>query len=160
MKRLLLLLCLLPPAGGCTDYSSAHVEGSSANVAAAEPTMKDDATACAYWKCSTEKKLYMQKYVKQEGEKYVPAGSFKLEGGGVGAFPLADLEKQGSDGAKVSVNDGFDPCPYCKSTSLGNCPCSKTHCMPTGGGNRVTCPWCGQTNTYGGSGGWGVGGGG
>ena len=116
-----------------------------------------ESTACAYWMCSKEKKLYMQKYVKSDDGTFRPAGAYKL-GQGVGAFPLEDLDKFGSDGQAVSVDVGHDPCPYCGNTALVGCQCGKTYCE-SNDATSGTCPWCGKQSTYR-SGTWDVGGGG
>ena len=120
---------------------------------------KGESTACAYWMCSKEKKLYMQKYVRTDGGRFRPAGAYKL-GQGVGAFPLEDLDKYASDGEAVSIEIGNNNCPYCGNTSLVNCnSCGgKTYCE-SAGATSGTCPRCGTHGFYR-SGSWGVGGGG
>ncbi len=163
MRTISLLLCLLLCISGCSQ----RTETAESLAGSTMPTRLDDSSACAYWKCSKERKLYMQKYVKREGSSYYPAGAFKLDQG-VGAFPLTDLEEYGSDGSNVSIDIGFDPCPYCRSSSLGRCCCGKTLCLPEspnasgcfGASLRVTCPWCDRVGNYSASGAWGVGGGG
>lgn len=154
------MLCVLV---GCSPPSGTDEDA----VIVTMPTRKDDSSACAYWKCSKEKKLYMQKYVKRDGTDYRPAGAYKLDQG-IGAFPLEDLEKYGSDGSNVSLDNGFDPCPYCHSSSIGRCSCGKTLCIPnltktsscSLSSNRVTCPWCSRVGNYSRTGAWNVGGGG
>jgi hypothetical protein len=108
-------------------------------------TKKDDSTVCAYWKCSTTKKLYMQKFVKNSGNdsqssSYRPAGAYPLDKG-EGAFPLDELDKYSRDEGKVSLNVGIDPCPYCSNHGIGQCHCKKMFCI---NGPRGTCPWCGR----------------
>lgn len=158
MKRLLLILFVLS-LFGCGESGLDGFSDESYGV----PSKQDDSTFCAYWKCSTTKKLYMQKYVKSTWGKYRTAGTFRLDEG-IGAFPLEDLDKYESDGGNVSVgNASFDPCPYCRSRLIGRCSCGRTLCLPetTGGRNEpVACPWCGETGIYSDSGGWNVGGGG
>ncbi|MDR3183361.1 MAG: hypothetical protein LBT89_10700 [Planctomycetaceae bacterium] len=145
MKHLISLLLFLSLAGcshvGDADLSAVEDVGAPPK---AESTKKDDSTACAYWKCSTTKKMYMQKYVKNDGGKYRPDGAYKL-GEGIGAFPLEDLGKYGSDGQNVSWNVGIDPCPHCGNKGVGQCPCQKIHCCK---GMHATCPWCGRENDY------------
>jgi hypothetical protein len=107
-------------------------------------TKKDDSTVCAYWRCSTTKKLYMQKYVKNSGNyfqpsSYRPDGAYKLDKG-EGAFPLEELDKYSHDEGKVSWSVGFDPCPYCSNSGVGQCSCKKVFCVE---GNQGICPWCG-----------------
>ena len=88
----------------------------------------------------------MQKYVKGTNGKYQPAGAYKLDKG-VGAFPLEDLDKYGSDGDVVSIDVGNDPCPYCGNTGLGKCHCGKTLCEKANA-NSGTCPWCNASLRY------------
>ncbi len=154
MKYTFLLIALLGFAG-CSRQTEFRMDSVNA---ATLPTRKDDSSACAYWKCSKERKLYMQKYVKNDGTEYYPAGAFKLDQG-IGAFPLNDLEKYGSDGSNVSLDSGFDPCPYCRNPTLGRCHCGKTLCTPNMGAT-VTCPWCDRSCTFNRIESWDVGGGG
>ncbi|MDR1383568.1 MAG: hypothetical protein LBJ67_06960 [Planctomycetaceae bacterium] len=139
---------------GCSQQNS---EDASSTTPTTVPTKKDDSTACAYWKCSTTKKLYMQKYVKTENGQYRPAGAFKLDEG-IGAFPLSDLDKYGSDGNAVSIDVGFSPCPYCKNQQIVGCRCGKTYCEKQNA-TSGTCPWCGNHGVYQ-HGTWNTGGGG
>lgn len=158
--RIVLLLLLFCSVAGCNHTSAVPDE-------VYLPTKKDDSTACAYWKCSAEKKLYLQKYVKNDGGDYRSAGAYRLDQG-VGAFPLEDLEKYGCDGSGVSTSRGFNPCPYCHTTRIGRCHCGKTLCAPQLQTNacgkrlpsRATCPWCGQECVFGRTESWDVGGGG
>ena len=101
----------------------------------------------------------MQKYVKGADGRYRPTGAFRLDKG-TGTFPLEDLDRYGSDGEAVSLDVGFDPCPYCGNMSLARCSkCGgKTYCeaeTATSG----TCPRCGNHAVYQRAT-WGVGGGG
>jgi hypothetical protein len=160
MKKFLLLVLfdvLFGIISGCSHRTVDMNSNVTETISAVVPTKKDDSTACAYWKCSHEKKLYMQKYVKQEGGNYRPAGTYKLDQGN-GAFPLEDLDKYKSDGEAVNISVGFDPCPYCRNTSLIKCNCGKVYCEKAGA-TSGTCPWCGNHGPYGHSS-WGVGGGG
>jgi len=161
MKRFLLLCLFIVPVG-CGEQSPQPIKD-TVSIDDIVLTKKDDSTACAYWMCSKTKKLYMQKYVKGRDGEYRPAGTYKLDEG-VGAFPLADLDKYGSDGEAVSVSVGFDPCPYCENTMIIHCKArecgrkgGRTYCESSGA-TEGTCPWCGDHGRYGGSGGWGVGG--
>lgn len=160
MKRFLLLFLFVVPAG-CGEQSPQPIRD-TVSIDDVVLTKKDDSTACAYWMCSKTKKLYMQKYVKGTSGKYRPAGAYKLDEG-VGAFPLKDLDKYGSDGEVVSTSDGFDPCPYCGNTVIVNCDSrecrGKTYCE-TSGATEGTCPRCGDRARYRMGSGWGVGSGG
>lgn len=156
MKRNLLLLCLLAVAAGCGNRST-QLGNVSTPITETLSNKNGESTACAYWKCSVENKMYMQKYVRSEDGKFRPAGTYKL-GEGVGAFPLDDLDKFGSDGEAVSVDVGHDPCPYCGNKSLVGCRCGKTYCE-VDAATSGTCPWCGVRGYYE-SGSWDVGGGG
>ncbi|GHT44631.1 hypothetical protein FACS189454_02590 [Planctomycetales bacterium] len=132
-------------AAGC---QSSEDISSPPNVSA---TKKDNSSVCTYWKCSATGKLYMQKYEKQKGlvgfvRKYKPAGTYKL-GEGIGVFPLEDLDKYSSDGNAVSVNNGFNPCPYCENSQIVGCRCGKTYCEKNGA-TSGTCPWCGKQGSY------------
>ena len=156
MKNLVIpVLFLFSAVAGCNDISVPS--GEDVPIMDVAATKKEDSTACAYWKCSTTQKLYMQKYVKSDGGRWHPAGAFKLDEG-VGAFPLEDLDKYGSDGEAVSIENGFDPCPYCANTVVVGCSCGKTYCEKSEA-TSGTCPWCGSRGRYQ-SGTWGVGGGG
>jgi len=147
MKRYLLLLLFIALIG-CSGHTEQQTE-KGVPVEYVETTRKGDSTACAYWQCSKEKKLYMQKYVKNATGQFRPAGTFRLDEG-IGAFPLEDLDKYASDGDSVSTRDGFDPCPYCRNTVIIGCPCgkikklqqpiniSKTFCGCCGGHVRYT----------------------
>lgn len=165
IMRVLILFLSLFFVAGCSSRSIG-VENALADISTV-PTKKDDSASCAYWKCSQEKKLYMQKYVKSDGSSYRPAGTYRLDQG-VGAFPLSELDKYKSDGEQVSLDRGFDPCPYCNSHALGKCTCGKTLCIPDNSGRSscsgisasVTCPWCERKCFFSASGSWGVGGGG
>jgi len=156
MKRYLLLFLFIA-LFGCGGHTERQIE-KIVPVEYVETSRKGDSTACAYWKCSKEKKLYMQKYVKSATGQFRPAGTFRLDEG-IGAFPLEDLDKYASDGDVVSTRDGFDPCPYCHNTVIVGCPCGKTYCE-TSGATSGTCPWCGEYGSYRSGEGWGVGGGG
>ncbi|MDR3232263.1 MAG: hypothetical protein LBT46_01115 [Planctomycetaceae bacterium] len=155
MKHLLLFVTLIIFTG-CSQQAVNRTD-SAGEKPVVSATKKDDSTACAYWKCSTTKKLYMQKYVKDSGGNYRPAGAFKLDEG-EGAFPLSDLDKYGSDGSAVSVNVGCSPCPYCGNGNLVGCRCGKTYCEKADA-TSGTCPWCGNSGQYR-SGTWNTGGGG
>jgi len=110
-------------------------------------TKKDDSTSCMYWKCSTTKKLYMQKYVKDSSGIYRSAGAFPLDKG-IGAFPLKDIDKYKSDSdVSISISDnGFGSCPYCSNTVMGQCSCGKMLCKSSE--PVATCPWCGEVGNY------------
>ena len=158
MKRYLILLCLLAAIAGCGNRSTQSNDDSDfLQITEVQSPKHGESTACAYWMCSKEKKLYMQKYVRSDSGQFRPAGTYKL-GQGVGAFPLKDLDKFGNDGKSVSVDIGHNPCPYCGNTSLVGCQCGKTYCESEGA-KRGTCPWCGEHGYYQ-SGSWDVGGGG
>ncbi|MDR0706083.1 MAG: hypothetical protein LBF88_14010, partial [Planctomycetaceae bacterium] len=105
MKKILLFVLFSVLFSGCSQQAVNTDNNVTEPIPVVVPTKKDDSTACAYWKCSQEKKLYMQKYVKQEGGNYRPAGTYKLDKG-VGAFPLEDLDKYGSDGNAVDISVG------------------------------------------------------
>lgn len=146
MKKLFLLLLALCIVQGCSQVvPPLDTNTDEQTTSSVIPTRKDDSTSCAYWKCSTEKKVYMQKYVKGDDGKYRPAGTYKLEG--TGAFPLDDLDKHKSDGTTVSWSVGFDPCPYCSNTTVGQCHCKKVFCV-SAKKNAGTCPWCGSYCTF------------
>ena len=165
----LFFIASLGTAAGCSQQEKKEQINEKVFIPEVVSTRKDDSTACAYWKCSKEKKMYLQKYVRQSDNSYKPAGAYKLDGG-IGAFPLEDLDKFQSDGEAVDVNDGKNECPYCGSDVIALCPeCNKTFCggasvVETGflGAKsiRLTCPWCNHEDSYGSSGSWGVGGGG
>jgi hypothetical protein len=157
MKKFLYLFLFSVTFSGCMRQTVSNADNETETILAIIPTQKDDSTVCAYWKCSQEKKLYMQKYRKQEGGNYRPAGTYKLDQG-VGAFPLENFDKYGSDGNAVDISVGNDPCPYCRNTGLANCRCGKTYCEKANATNG-TCPWCGNKGYYR-LGNWGVGGGG
>lgn len=148
---------LLAAVALCGCHKESVAVPRSPAAPAALPTKKDDSTSCAYWKCSKTKKLYMQKYVKQENGSYKPAGAFKLDTG-IGAFPLDELDKYGSDGESVPLENGSNNCPYCQNRGLKRCDCGKTSCEEENA-CRGTCPWCGESNSLT-PGTWGVGGGG
>jgi len=160
MKRYLILFLFIV-AVGCGEQSSKPIKD-TVSINDIVLTKEDDSTACAYWMCSKTKKLYMQKYVKDSRGQYQPAGTYRLNEG-VGAFPLGDLDKYGSDGDAVSTANGFDECPYCGNTVIVNCDSrecrGKTYCE-TSGATSGTCPRCGDKARYRMSDGWGVGGGG
>ncbi|GHT24259.1 hypothetical protein FACS189419_09080 [Planctomycetales bacterium] len=153
------LICLLPALFllGCAQSAVVNQIEDIGEPPKVSTTKKDDSTACAYWKCSTTKKLYMQKYVKDTNGNYHPAGSYKLDEG-EGAFPLKDLDKYGSDGNAVSVEAGADACPYDRNPNLVKRGCGKTYCEKAGA-TSGTCPWCGNHGSYR-SGSWSTGGGG
>jgi hypothetical protein len=140
------LICFLPLLliSGCDHLGTQpekHIPDEHIKVSA---TKKDDSTVCAYWRCSTTKKLYMQKYVKNTGDdssssSYRPAGTYPLDKG-KGAFPLDELDKYSRDEGKVSWNVGFNQCPYCSNRTIGQCHCKKIFCLEN---FQVTCPWCG-----------------
>jgi hypothetical protein len=113
-----------------------------------KPTKSDaDRFACSYLRCSQDKRLYLQNYVRNGNndphEKYRPAGTFALDKG-VGAFSLDELDKYGGGGASFTTDQtfGFDPCPYCNNMSIGQCSCGKLLCVPAS--NTANCPWCGR----------------
>ena len=115
-------------------------------------TKKDDSTSCMYWKCSTNKKLYLQKYVKDSSGIYRSAGAFPLDKG-IGAFPLKDIDKNNSDSeVLISIADnGYGSCPYCSNESMGRCSCKRMHCLPITSASEITtatCPWCSKEGNY------------
>ena len=114
-------------------------------------TKADDRSVCVYWRCSTTKKPYMQKYEKDARGEYKPAGAYKL-GEGIGAFPISELDHgKSNSGITVSWKLERDPCPHCGNESLGRCSCSKLHCMPIvlqGQKRKATCPYCGKSEYY------------
>jgi len=126
MKKFIILIPFFGMLGCSLEID--HEEAFNEVLPTVAPTKKDDSTVCAYWKCSGTKKLYMQKYVKQPNKTYKPAGAFKLDNG-IGAFPLADLDKYVRQSEAASLTD-IDPCPYCSNHRVGISSCGKVLCLP------------------------------
>jgi hypothetical protein len=156
MKNLIFLILFILFAG-CSQQPVSPPSEDIGEMPVISVAKNDDSSVCAYWKCSTTGKLYMQKYVKDSNGNYSPAGAYKL-GEGVGAFPLADLDKYGSDGNAVSVDNGANQCPWCGNLNLVGCQCGKTYCEKADA-TEGTCPWCKKHGHYK-AGSWNTGGGG
>jgi len=148
MKRYLLLLFFVAAVGCGGNLPLPEVE--NAPMRPVFSSQGRDSTACAYWRCSTTKKLYMQKYVRRDGGQWQSDGAFPLENGGIGAISLEELLRIEGGGERINVNVGFGHCPYCPNTSVGQCSCGRLHCLESRGGGSITatCPWCDRRNTY------------
>lgn len=97
-----------------------------------------------HMRCVKSKKFYLSRFTRQG----VGAGPSYI---GTGAFPLEDFEEESGTGRKVQSDSLVqpNPCPHCGNQTLGMCQCGKMHCCPTiTAPIQLTCPWCGQTDTY------------
>ena len=173
----LFLVLMLFGGSGCSRPALREESQSLLTLPEKVTTKSDDSTACAYWKCSVTKKIYLQKYVKTEGGSYRTAGAYPLDGG-IHAYPLDEIDQYHKEDSLVNLGDtGFDPCPYCGNTALVHCDrCQKSYCeksspepdqsdsgtfpfFGSGSGVLSRCPWCGSEAMLS-PGNWDVGGGG
>jgi len=103
-------------------------------------------------KCVKNKSFYIARYTKQTTGGF---GSQKGLYNGTDSHPVDDFEfddTASGKGPTVRVESLLapPPCPYCQNPVLAICQCGKMHCSPIVRTMiTLTCPWCGNTGTYG-----------
>ena len=103
-------------------------------------------------RCAKNKSFYIARYTKQTTGGF---GSKKSLYKGTDSHPVDDFELDDTASGKgltVKVESLLEPppCPYCQDPMLAVCQCGKLHCSPIVRTMvTLTCPWCGNTGTYG-----------
>lgn len=106
-------------------------------------------------KCQNSKRPYLMKYRKQiTSNEFSGLGLNTLSYRLVGAFQVDqtyyELSDNNESSFKVNSDEliGSPTCPCCgNQIGFAMCSCGKIHCI--GEEEMSTCPWCGNTGTYG-----------
>jgi uncharacterized protein YegL len=104
-------------------------------------------------RCINSKRPYLMKYKQlADGEMGKPDYllAYRLCGTHLLDESYFELSSKNYEAMEVSTDQllGSPTCPSCHNRfGFCLCSCGKVHCI--GGDGEATCPWCGQTGTYG-----------
>ena len=109
-------------------------------------TNVDERYAVLVGRCSGNKKPYLLKFAKPEGQTlFMLDSAIPLE---PGYFDLCD-EQAPLQSVSTSVLGEGSSCPHCHNEAgISGCQCGNILCTAAGGGT-YTCPWCGITGQWG-----------
>jgi hypothetical protein len=97
-------------------------------------------------KCPSSKKVYGLR-IERRGSDWVRTWAFPID--------EAKAKREGFDAeltrGTLAPVDGYPGCPYCGTYSLAVCGCQKLFCNTEAlhkTSQRLTCPWCGETDEF------------